>query len=300
MDLHAHDIDIFMDVDSMGPGQFDTIILNQIAARPYFLPILMPSALERCIDPTDWVRREIEHALKLNRLIILLYTSDFKFNDLNRFLPEKDAVELARFNGVELHQRYFDAAMAQVRHFLTPVNLPITPTPKTEQIVVQQIRAQITGFSVNIMQMSAEDYYERGGNRYEQDDFEGAIAEYTGAIELNPHYTYAYCGRGLARIGKGDLEGAIGDASEAIRLNPNYADAYLCRGHARQLRGEFSGANEDYTTAIQLNPQLAAAYYGRGLARTKRGDKRGAAADFRRALQIRPNYSEAQHELSKL
>ncbi len=36
-DLRAHSIDAFMDVESIDAGQFGAIILNQIAARPYFL-----------------------------------------------------------------------------------------------------------------------------------------------------------------------------------------------------------------------------------------------------------------------
>ena len=40
-DLRANGIDVFMDVESIDAGQFDTVILNQIAARPYFLVILV-------------------------------------------------------------------------------------------------------------------------------------------------------------------------------------------------------------------------------------------------------------------
>jgi hypothetical protein len=39
-DLRANNIDVFMHVEGIDSGQFDTIILNQIAARPYFLLIL--------------------------------------------------------------------------------------------------------------------------------------------------------------------------------------------------------------------------------------------------------------------
>ncbi len=61
-DLQANGIDAFYDIESINSGQFDTIILNQIAARPYFLPILTSGTLDRCVEPDDWVLREIEHA----------------------------------------------------------------------------------------------------------------------------------------------------------------------------------------------------------------------------------------------
>ena len=35
---------------------------------------------------------------------------------------------------------------------------------------------------------------------------------------------------------KGDLDGAIADYSKAIQLRPNYADAYNYRGTAEQIK----------------------------------------------------------------
>src|SRR5258706_7557948 len=76
-DLRAHSIDVFMDVESIDSGQFDSVILNQIASRPYFLLILTPGTLERCNEPNDWLRREIEHAMSLQRMIVPLTTPKF-------------------------------------------------------------------------------------------------------------------------------------------------------------------------------------------------------------------------------
>src|SRR5687768_13758081 len=76
-DLHSHGFDVFFDIECINAGQFVTIILNQIAARPYFMPILTPDTLDRCVDPNDWVQRELEHAIKLKRQIIPLHTPEF-------------------------------------------------------------------------------------------------------------------------------------------------------------------------------------------------------------------------------
>src|SRR5215813_1147434 len=69
-DLRQHGYDVFMDVESIDSGQFDTIILNQIAARAHFLVILTPGALDRCQEPDDWLRREIERAIALGRNVV--------------------------------------------------------------------------------------------------------------------------------------------------------------------------------------------------------------------------------------
>ena len=53
-------------------GDFERIILGNITARAHFLVLLTPSALERCDDPGDWLRREIETALANQRNIVPL------------------------------------------------------------------------------------------------------------------------------------------------------------------------------------------------------------------------------------
>ena len=40
--LTERGVDAFYDIESIRAGQFDTIILNQIAARPYFMLVLTP------------------------------------------------------------------------------------------------------------------------------------------------------------------------------------------------------------------------------------------------------------------
>jgi hypothetical protein len=143
MELRHHHHDVFMDVDSIGSGQFDLIILNQIAARPYFLLLLTPESLDRCVNVGDWVLREISEALRLERIIIPLHSTEFDFSEIDQFLPKPIAQELKRFNAIEIHQRYFDASIAEIHKFLKPVNIAIVPTPQSEQNKVQQIQQEI-------------------------------------------------------------------------------------------------------------------------------------------------------------
>ena len=62
-DLTQHGYDVFIDYDGIASGNFETVILENIRARAHFLVLLTPTALERCSDPEDWMRREIEAAL---------------------------------------------------------------------------------------------------------------------------------------------------------------------------------------------------------------------------------------------
>ena len=58
-DLVAHGFDVFMDVGSLGSGEFEPVILREIEARTHFLVLLEPGSLDRIGESGDWLRREI-------------------------------------------------------------------------------------------------------------------------------------------------------------------------------------------------------------------------------------------------
>src|SRR5215469_3768484 len=68
--LKQHGHDVFFDYNGIASGDFESVILENINARAHFLVLLTPSALERCDDPADWLRREIEAALASRRNIV--------------------------------------------------------------------------------------------------------------------------------------------------------------------------------------------------------------------------------------
>jgi tetratricopeptide (TPR) repeat protein len=147
---------------------------------------------------------------------------------------------------------------------------------------------------------NATGYYNSGVDKLEKGDLDGAIADYTKAIELRPDYVKAYNNRGSARIEKGDLDGAIGDFSKAIELKPDHVNSYYGRGNAKERKGDWDGAIADYTKAIETVPDttnvyLQYAYYGRGNAKERKGDFNGALADYTKAIEIKPDYADAYY-----
>ena len=135
---------------------------------------------------------------------------------------------------------------------------------------------------------SAEVYFQSALQKQNKGDLDGAIADYTKAIELNPSPDIAYNNRGLAKLDQGDLDGAVADFTKAIDLNPQYSDACNNRGHTKRLKGDPDGALADFTKAIDLNPKDALAYANRGQVKHNKGDLEGAIADCTKAIALNP------------
>lgn len=140
-ELRRHNYDVFLDVSTLDSGEFDRIILNQIAARPHFLLVLSNGALERCIHENDWLRKEIEEAIKLKRNIVPIFDEGFNLELEKQYLPKSVSSELSRFNGLPYSHFYSDAFIATIntRFLKTPVyDVIVTPTPVEDQPEVQR------------------------------------------------------------------------------------------------------------------------------------------------------------------
>jgi tetratricopeptide (TPR) repeat protein len=285
-----------MDVESINSGTFDTIILNQIAARPYFLLILTPGTLERCTESGDWLLREMQQALRLQRIIIPLVTPEFLFDDIKKYLTGQLAAELPRYNAVKLDHDYFEAGMERlVNRFLVPVAIDLTPTPATDAAAVESKIAQATAEpEVTQDELSAQAAFESAYKHSQEGNFESAIIDYTEAIRLNPKDASAFNNRGIALDLSGYHDDAIADFNAAIRLESDYANAYNNRGAAYGMKKDWAHAIADYTEAIRCEPTDPVFYYNRGEINFNLGNYMIALPDFQQALKLSPQMIHAQ------
>ena len=254
-DLTAHDYDVFMDVESIGGGKFGPVILNQIAARAHFLLILTPGTLDRCNDPNDWLRREIEMALDLQRNIVPVLVGSFRWEDAEPYLVGRLAA-LKDYNAIRISHETFDGDMERLRErFLVLPEGEIQPAPPEDDTVVQRKMEQAAEQPAPTdAELQAEEYFRRGVQFYEEGHIDKAWDAWNTTIRLNPNFDEAYNNRGVIRQSRGDTEGALQDFNRALALNPDNEIAYINRGETLFTQGRYDEALADFRTANNLLP----------------------------------------------
>jgi len=133
--LAAKGYDVFFDYTSIPSGDFEQIILSNIKARAHFLVILTPSALDRCDELGDWLRREIESALSERRNIVPLFFDGFSFGtpSVSKNLTG-DLGRIKRYNGLDVPPGYFDAAMERLCNQYLNVTLDAVLHPISDEV----------------------------------------------------------------------------------------------------------------------------------------------------------------------
>jgi len=101
----------------------------------------------------------------------------------------------------------------------------------------------------------AKKYFESGLAKNRSKDYQGAIADFTEAIRLDPNDGYAYSFRGKAKADLKDYQSAIADYNEAIRLDPNDGYVYSLRGDTKVSLGDQKGGFSDYRIALKMHKQ---------------------------------------------
>jgi tetratricopeptide (TPR) repeat protein len=104
---------------------------------------------------------------------------------------------------------------------------------------------------------SAEAYFARGDDDFDQGNYEQAIADYSRAIELKPDYAEAYNNRAYTYMKVENYAPALPDLDRAIRLRPDYVNALMNRGDIYNYYYQVDPARAiaDYDRVIALGPE---------------------------------------------
>jgi len=116
------------------------------------------------------------------------------------------------------------------------------------------------GFSVRCllsMPQTAKEFYNRGVEKIDLQDYIGAIADFTKIIEIYPKNGDAYHSRGYAKFQLQDSSGAIADFNKVIELNPKNGEAYYLRGLVKIKLGQKDSGCLDLSKAGELGLEEA-------------------------------------------
>lgn len=110
--------------------------------------------------------------------------------------------------------------------------------------------------------------------------------DYAAELAKTPETADAYLNRGNLRLNRRDYDGAIDDFTHAIELNPKSDLALAERGIAYSWKRNSDLANKDFDTALALNPRNAVVFRGRGILAENTGNAREAIAAYSASLEI--------------
>ena len=315
----------------IGWGQLEETPTDGASPAGMAQPLTPPPPLARSIDRRRGINRT-DHPFLFDRLNQLMelkkqYPDQLRFKVLGTnefFLVCDRTYAILGTQSVSTTSVLFPAAAVGLR--------------TTERSVIQTL---VDWFDNPVLdRLDTAAFFNRAEARYDLGNRQGAIADYTSVLTINPndavarnnralvyydlgqkdaaladldlaiqadaHHFVAYTNRGYLRSEQGDKLGAIEDYTFALHLNPDYATAYFYRGLARTRMQNKLGAIADYTEVIRLNPEDASAYFYRGLANAKVGERMDAVRDLREATQLfaeqgdRANYQQALTALKKL
>jgi hypothetical protein len=176
--LTKHRYDVFFDYEGISGGDFEQAILQNIRSRAHFVVILTPSALQRCDEPQDRLRREIEAALDWRRNIAPLFFEGFTFN--TSAIADKLTGKLATlksYNGL-VPANYFKEGMEKLRkRFLNvPLDSVLHPASRVAQKAAETQKAAARGApAANEQVLTAQQMFERGQAAEDQEGSCGSI-----------------------------------------------------------------------------------------------------------------------------
>lgn len=135
------------------------------------------------------------------------------------------------------------------------------------------------------------------------DKLEAALEDFTFVIEREPENPEYYFQRADCKLTQQDYVGAIADCSIAINLGKDHPNRFLyhfARGNAYFYSRDFENAIIDFSNTIWLNPGDAQAHLNRGNCFRELNQLDQALADYSDALKIDPSYENALNNRANL
>lgn len=145
---------------------------------------------------------------------------------------------------------------------------------------------------ISLAQTNADQVLAIGRNVLSMDDYMLAIQYFNQAIKAKPYLADPYFFRAIAKLSLDDFKGAEADCSLAIERNKFKTEAYKVRGFARQNLGLDSLAITDYDIGLSHNPVDKYFLFYKAVAQTELKRYDSADSTFSTLLRQYPTFEE--------
>ena len=202
--------------------------------------------------------------------------------------------------GFHLWSKTYDRDLGDVLKFQTEIATSVASALKVTLLGDVAAKVELGG----TRNAAAFDAYLRGAkavsSRHEAKDIPAAIAAYTEAIRLDPHYALAFAGRSMAHsdyaaeaatqaAAREGYDKAQADARQALKLAPDLAQTHLALAAVSEVGNlDFTQASEAYERALALAPGNAQVLRDSGEFAALMGHFDAAVAAARRAVVLDP------------
>ena len=177
-----------------------------------------------------------------------------------------------------------------------PLQIPVLSTPSnTKHNIIEDLKSKILVKSINEEEVieRAEHHHNLGYQLRRNDDFRGAIVEYTNALNIQPNYFKALFNRGFAYDKIGEYSLAIADYTQAVGLQQSNAYSYYNRGITYDKLNLLEKAYTDFTAAIALMNNNPDFYHNRAFCLRKMKRIEEAIQDYSSSLLLAPKNFKA-------
>lgn len=121
-ELEKRQFKVFLDFDELKDGVFNQRIMDAIESAPIFLVVLSPNSLDKCVNEDDWVRAEIEYAIKKNRHFVPI-NPDGTFTGFPDEIPDfiKQGLGQHQFSDIMLGQLFNASIEQMIKNRIKPI-----------------------------------------------------------------------------------------------------------------------------------------------------------------------------------
>lgn len=149
-------------------------------------------------------------------------------------------------------------------------------------------------------QINTDQVLKIGRNALYFEDYVLSIQYFNQVIAAKPYLAQPYFFRALAKFNLDDYAGAEADVSTAIEHNPFITDAYELRGVTRQNLGKIKEAVEDYDKALSILPENRGILFNKALALEELNDYGKARDAFDALIKHHPRFDSGYLGRAKL